>query len=323
MGTFGEDISNHKEQDRTTSIYRMDSEEGRTSSGSGSDRADPSHLIGWRVSRLERLASYRYRVAIPIKEIRKMGIDAGIGVGSKVTVFSKHIPSDLAEASELKEKGIRVVFDVCDNHFASPLYGEHYRNMCLVADKVTCSSEHLMEAILKNTGRPATVIDDPYEFDEVLPAMPSGKIRNLLWYGHECHFPSLYNMGKLNGNLRIVTNKRPKKDLPQSYDLKMWSQDEMIRSLEWCDAVIIPVIFKGRGPNRMVEAIRRGRFVIANNMRSYAGYDMWLGDLNEGIDWASSHPEEALERVRNAQKIVRNRHDQGTIAKLWLKTLLG
>jgi hypothetical protein len=65
---------------------------------------------------------------------------------------------DMARA---KARGAWVIVDFCDDHFD----WVHYKEALRIADAVTCPTE-TMAKIIKEHGRDATVIGDPYEYPE-------------------------------------------------------------------------------------------------------------------------------------------------------------
>lgn len=267
-------------------------------------------MIGWAVPEALELASYRYRCQIPMRELGKMGIACAMGTGS-ITVCSKHF-LPLEDAERIK-KTSKIVYDISDDHFGGSL-DEHYRTMIDMADAITCPTEAMAARILEETGRTAQVVTDPYEFQRQEPRLPSGSVTNLLWFGHYLNLPGLNaELPRLGSwNLRVVSNA--KACIP-------WSHATMSEEFARCDVVIIPVPAQIRkqvkSPNRMVESIQQGRYVVANPMPAYARYGMWQGDLVEGLKWVTQHPDAALSAVGSAQEIVEALHSPRVVAEQW------
>ncbi|MFH1044091.1 MAG: hypothetical protein V1796_03345, partial [Pseudomonadota bacterium] len=267
-------------------------------------------MIGWAVPEADELASYRYRCKIPMRELGRMGVECRMGKGS-ITVCSKHF-LPLEDAVRIK-KISKIVYDISDDHFGGR-WDEHYRTMIDMADAITCPTEAMAGRILEETGRAAHVVTDPYEFQREEPQMPSGTVTNLLWFGHQLNLPGLIaqlpRLGKWN--LRVVSNAEGY--IP-------WSLQTMYREFANCDVVIIPVPGETRkqvkSPNRMVESIRQGRFVVANPMPAYAKYGMWQGDLVEGLEWIAAHKDAALTTVCNAQRVIEASHSPRVVAEQW------
>jgi hypothetical protein len=68
------------------------------------------------------------------------------------------------EMARAKARGAWVIVDFCDDHFD----WVHYKEALRLADAVTCPTE-TMAKIIKEHGRDATVIGDPYEYPEAKP----------------------------------------------------------------------------------------------------------------------------------------------------------
>jgi len=62
--------------------------------------------------------------------------------------------------------------------------------------------------------------------------------------------------------------------------------------------------------NRMVEALRGGRFPIVSSIPSYQelAHVAWVGeDLAAGVEWAINHPDEVVNRISAGQALVEER----------------
>lgn len=264
-----------------------------------------------------QLASYRYRCAIPMSGLRKLGIDCEAldDTSGDVVVFAKHWDSEEPRlALEARARGSRVVFDVCDDHFWGR-YDAHYRTMVEISQVVTCSTKAMAERVFEQTGRSGVVVTDPYEYPQREAVLSVGK--NLLWFGLHRNLRSLEReLPKLEDfDVMAVSNKKP--DFPVRF--QPWSCNSMPEAFAWADAVIIPTDKKTASPNRMVEAIRNGLFVIAHDIPSYRHYGMYLGDIRDGVKWFLRNREEALERVKKAQVMVEAMHSPVTVAGKWLE----
>lgn len=293
--------------------------------------------IGWYINANDELASFRYRTKIPINILSNLGYDVGFGVGD-VTIFQKHFnPSDIEVAKDLKTSGKKVIFDICDNHFEKE-FKQYYIQMCKIADIVTCSTNGLKEVIKHYTARDSIIILDSYEFDECEPDVPSGKVKNILWYGSSTNIEPVIKTSLPLINLRLVSDtiiipKDPStiqtsnsvkwKHNGTSLEFIKWKHEEMSNHFKWCDIVIIPVFqnlkYYVKGGNRMFESIRQGRFVVANHIPAYEDYGMWVGDIKEGISWVNNNIQEAIVRIKKGQKIIRIKHDPENLSKMWIE----
>lgn len=273
----------------------------------------------------DTLASVRYRMLIPAEALTKMGHNVTVGncapQDAGVFVFSKQYPADIFHAENAAVVGIKTVFDVCDDHFHDQHAG-HYREMIKSCDVVTCSTQAMREVILEETGREATVIDDPYEFPEeppvVIRPVPTtyGKSRGrTMWFGHKSNLPSLngYNVDD------VISNA-------QGY--MPWSMETMFMAFDRNQIVVIPHSDERKNavksPNRVIESIRMGKWVSASPIRSYEQFKDFanIGDVQAGIEMYNDLPEDVLvARIKAGQDYIRERFSPETIAKQWLTAL--
>ena len=243
-----------------------------------------------------KMASYRYRAAIPAEEF---GVPVN-DLSADFLVIAKPDGISTDEVQELKKSGKKVVIDFCDDHFNTLLY----RDMLSLADHVICPTQE-MAARIKELGRDADVIDDPYEFDE-MPPHCSGT--NLLWFGHAVNYHSLK---------RILPsiNKYPLTIVSNIPGTVQWSMETMRNEFALADIVIIPATATYKSPNRTVEAIRQGCFVVAEPHPSLTDIPgIWLGDIKDGIEWASKNLQEVNQRILSSQAYVRERFNPRTQA---------
>lgn len=213
------------------------------------------------------LASYRYRIKIPSDYLKSQGHKVVIGKpeNADVGVFSKHFNAMDAEIARQPTRYGQVVFDVCDYHLEGP-HRAHYERMMNIADQITVGTDEMARLIKKEMGHESTVIHDPYEFLEREPNYREGL--NLLWFGHPSNLsPLIFEIEncRISGYwLKVIS--QPNSLIP----CVPWSMDAMYKGLEETDIVIIPQedtkANRCKGANRMVESIRAGRFVIANDL---------------------------------------------------------
>src|SRR5262249_46584056 len=137
-----------------------------------------------------------------------------------------------------------VVYDVVNDHFVGPR-AHHYHGMCQLATTVTVPSERMRELVFGYTGRNATVIDDPYESEE-RPAQVVGSM--VLWFGHQANLQSLRPYADLPG-LKVCTGEK-------------WSIGLEREAIKRAAVILLTGSNPGASSNRMVKAIRSGRFVV-------------------------------------------------------------
>jgi len=255
------------------------------------------------------LASYRLRILIPARQLARLGCVVSIGEydpSADIHVFSKHWDTDDVEAA-IKSKCS--IYDICDYHGDREEVHNHYCDMIWASDAVFVASPILASFYgLEDYAH----ITDPYEFETREPRFHPDNV-NLLWYGHQSNLPTLSNL-ELDREymLEIVTNAKHPAITP-------WSHGAMRKAFEKAAITIIPTddSKSWKSPNRMVESINAGVFVVANDMPAYRGYEMYLGDIQRGIEWARHNPSQVMKKLKSAQKIVQKKHSPTAVGEKW------
>lgn len=245
-----------------------------------------------------KIASTRLRATIPKNELAKIGVKQG----KDVLVYGKHFVG-LNQAKKYK----RLIFDICDNHFGNKTLSDYYKAHAYNADLITVNSEFMAKIVLAETGRTAMVIPDPYESEECEPSIGFYPF----WFGHESNLVDVEPYRHISG-LKVLTGDN-------------WSRDRQIEMLGECSCVLIPTgKSMAKSANRLIEAVRNGRFVVAGELPAHEEFKrfMWIGkNLDDGIQWLYSNPSEALQRIRDCQAYIRDRYSPLTISKLWLEAI--
>jgi hypothetical protein len=284
----------------------------------------------------ERMASFRYHNLIPAKELQKRGHNCVVSPypidDSDIYVFNKHFNyGDPLYVSELKNRGAKTVFHVCDDHFSTK-HGEHYRKMIEICDKVLASTDIMAERIRLETSAHVSVVYDSFENKPSTPQFkPSGQIK-VLWYGHPSNIGAMAKLMPLDEKFKLMICTDEKAKIPTDFDGCMfmpWSPENLINALSWCDCVVIPVKADirrmSKSHNRMTEAILRGRFVIASEMPGYYEYKdkMYLGDVKTGLYWLADQTSEHIEkRIKEAQELAHIKYHPEVIGYMWERELL-
>ena len=273
----------------------------------------------------ETVASFRYRIKAPVDYLNAAGYTVTINDpgGADVAVFSKHF-NTMKDAQGIKWHGYKkTVFDVCDNHFEGDNKA-HYEYMCQQADQVVASTPMMAEVIKKYTGRDSVVIPDPYEWPEKEPKKYD-RIERLFWYGHPVNMQALLRvMPEIDGYWLYAVGQ-----MVDWFDFKVYpySHGNMANGFENTDLVIIPTISDSRskvkGPNRMVEAIRQGVFVVAEPLPCYEEFSkwMWVGGIRDGLNWAQKHRGELAGRVKEAQEYIKTKYSPEAIGEQWVQMI--
>jgi hypothetical protein len=310
------------------------------------------------------LASVRYRVLAPARYLRDEGhqiqfirlderqpsdeIDQRLR--ADVVVISKVLAGgSVAMAERAKQLGSRVLVDLCDDHFDSPELGSAYQSLCGLADRVIASTNAMAELIRQRTGRTATVIDDPFEGPLGAPCFaPRREQLRLMWFGHPVNFdtvaammPGLVRLSRTQalllhvvsaagaGNIEVCLDQVNERHRPAlCTKFTPWSPETTWRALSECDLVVVPSLpdakKRVKSPNRVVEPLRAGRFVVAYPLPSYQELRdfLWLGEeLDAGIDWAIRNPTKVLQRIVDGQACISRRFAPTSVALRWAAVL--
>jgi uncharacterized Rossmann fold enzyme len=240
-------------------------------------------------------ASWRYRAKIPAGDWATLN-----DLTADTLIFAKPQASELMDMARAKARGAWVVVDFCDDHFD----WMHYQEALRLADAVTCSTTEMAKRI-KELGRDATVIADPYEFPEMPPHYAG---TNLLWFGHHVNRDSLQRiLPDLKGYpLRVVSN----------FDGAIpWSKETMLEEFARADIVVIPTTASYKSANRAIEAIRQGCFVVAEPHPALEGFPIYIGNIKEGIEWTKQQNMNKL--ILEAQNFVRERFTPQILIDKW------
>lgn len=240
-------------------------------------------------------ASWRYRANIPAGDWASHN-----DLTADTLIFAKPQANELMDMARAKARGAWVVVDFCDDHFD----WLHYQEALRLADAVTCSTTEMARRI-KDLGRDAIVISDPYEYPEMPPHF---KGVNLLWYGHHVNRDSLQRiLPDLEGYLlRVVSN----------FDGAIpWSKETMLEEFARADIVVIPATAPYKSANRAIEAIRQGCYVVAEPHPALEGFPIYIGNIKEGIEWTKQQNMNKL--ISKAQRFVTEEFSPQTLIDKW------
>lgn len=260
-----------------------------------------------------KTASTRLRVILPIKYInkRRQGITCEVFDWKNVdqyslVIFQKaYAAEDLALASHLKTRNVRVAFDLCDNHFFNPMHSkeleeraDRLKRMIALADAITVSNKGLGEL----TNRQYTLIDDMVEVSihTLLAEKVFGPICNLkkrkrlrlVWFGSAGSEVPRFGMidiqriipelNELNNHLKIeltvISNSKEKYNqylsgarFPTTY--YEWNRITFPYIMQLHDITVIPIDLNPftayKTNNRPVLSLLLGLPVVADKIPSY------------------------------------------------------
>jgi glycosyltransferase involved in cell wall biosynthesis len=108
-----------------------------------------------------------------------------------------------------------------------------------------------------------------------------------------------------------------------------WSRPAVATELARADLVLLPQDAASewgrvKSHNRLVEALRAGRFAVASPIPSYLelGEFAWTGEpLADGVEWALAHPDNVLAKIHAGQDAVEKRFSPRKIGERWAATL--
>lgn len=180
-------------------------------------------------------------------------------------------------------------------------------------------------------------------FENVLGGSSRRPLR-LLWFGHGSNVGSIAGLlpelprlvARCTVEVHLVTVQHPDVErLCTSFNedyapactvrLSPWTLDTTWQALRDCDMVIIPIRMDDpsklvKSPNRLVESVWAGRFVVANPIPSYQEFGdfAWVGeDIVSGIEWALDHPAEVRRRIAAGQAYIEKNFSPAAIARQW------
>jgi glycosyltransferase involved in cell wall biosynthesis len=266
-------------------------------------------------------------------------------------VFIKNYTDPVCSEKVLEEqhaRGIKTWFDLTDDRFQGEA-SEHLRRMVQLAENVVTVSSTLRQIIVQHTGKASEIVGDPYEGPRGSPRWsPAGARLKALWFGYGWNIPGLMQAlpalseaGKqFPMDLRIVTagvegierycekfNRNSAGALSLHY--ASWSSAETWRSLEAADVVLIPALLDeqwtlAKSPNRIIEALWSGRFVVTHPIPSYLEFKEWAwigANLAEGIAWVMHNQKSIAGRIAAAQDHIAAVYSPDNVAAQWERIL--
>lgn len=309
------------------------------------------------------MASARYRVILPAIQLVRCGHQVEIltvppsgwtpslasQVSADCVIFSKSFDeSDQILVESLVARGVRVLLDLCDNHFDDPTLGPHLKKMAQYDIGIIASTVKMAEIIKAHTDKDAIVIGDPIEGPRNEPAFePRLPFLKTLWFGHHGNLGSLKKIlpelqqfsADIPISLTVLTNPVAglKDDLERinqtsagrfNIDLVPWSLEATWKALSETNIVLTPALDDEKNsvksPNRLVESLWAGRFVVAHPIPAYGLFDSaaWIGNsITEGICFALANPEKVVQRIAKGQQLVASHLSNYQIGQRWLRAL--
>lgn len=265
-------------------------------------------LVGYIGDLFSGHAGFRYRVDTPAHH---MGLDYVMGLMGDVTLVFRVIGKSQFE--KLKDQKYKFVFDVTDfhlNHLDTDI-GKMQDRLIGSASVVTVASKKLKENFYNNYRVKTEVIEDSYTNEEWLPSIANDKI---LWFGHPSNTSSLLPYLKLDNLIVCSKNIDTKKLVP-------YSEKTELELMNDCGLVLLTSSNPMTNGNRVIRALRAGKFVITPNKNVDAWNEfkdfIWQGNVSEGIKWALANRDQACIKVKLGQDYIRERFSPVTISNQW------
>jgi len=217
---------------------------------------------------------------------------------------------------------------------------------------LTVPCEALRQALAPRAARGISVIEDPYESPRARPwRAPRAAPLRLCWFGNigASTLPVLEEAlhavaARFCGAAIVAEIVAAAQRKPLILDMARrlgarhpglaigfteWSPRATWEALERCDFVLLPqeagqAWGRVKSHNRLVEALRAGRFALGAPIPSYLELAefAWIGEEPAaGIEWALAHPREAGERVARGQAYVEGRFAPEVVTAKWRQAL--
>lgn len=309
----------------------------------------------------------RLRSLLPVEYLGRAGVDAELlpertpdtGRYDCVVFQKAYAPDDLRLAAALRAAGIRVVFDLCDNHLYNPTGGawfaeraDRLRSMLQLVDAVTVPTPPLGDLVDEAApGVPVHRVDDalevptPDRFDRFRRRRRGAAVR-LVWFGNagsEAPEFGLVHLGEILPalealhrrrpvELTVVSNSRAAFDryvaaarLPTRY--ARWRASSFHRRVTDADVCVLPVrrnpFTIGKTSNRLVIALELGVPVVAGDLPSYREFGDWVRfeDWEANIDAYASDPELVSRHVAGGRAQIDEQYSEARITEQWLHAL--
>jgi SAM-dependent methyltransferase len=308
------------------------------------------------------LASARYRVLIPARQLARLGHQvqlASLPPGGwprpvleapcDVLVISKSFHAANEElAKAMKARGVRVVVDMCDDHFARPVEGAHQRALIALADQVIASTAAMADSILRNTGRESRVVTDPVEGPRGEPLFePRFPELRVVWFGHPSNLGGVAEKSEelvrlaASAPVRFVLVTQPSGELnPFLAQLNAaspgrlraevipWSAAATWQALQDADLAWIPAAAAAekavKSPNRLLESLWAGRLVVADAIPSYLPFAdlVPIGmPLDQAVAAALRDPAKVRANIAQAQRRIGRDHSAFACGRAWAAAL--
>ena len=301
--------------------------------------------------KVPKRASQRFRGLVPLKYMLPTdGFIDRVEEATKddIVIMSKAI--EIKDFMYLKDKGIKFIFDICDNKWR--LGKDRQKNTaimnagCKHANLITTTCGELKQKIFYESGKNALIIDDPFEREIEEPKFKPQKNLNICYYGGRKSFwlvdweeviAGLNHVCKELGvkyTLNCITQKHllASKNITHHYYpegpvvMYEWDYEVQRELVNKSDFILLPVpsnnfVVKHKSPNRVIDSIAQGRYVITTfGVNSYNQYGdfIGMGSLKDNVKWALDNPKLVISKIEDGQNYIKKHHSPELIAKQWM-----
>jgi glycosyltransferase involved in cell wall biosynthesis len=307
------------------------------------------------------VASVRVRCLVPMQLMAerqwRTGIfDSADATAYDVVVFQKaYRAEDLELARRLSANGVKVVFDLCDNHFFNPeerpdLFDrtDRLRQMIALVDAVTVSSPLLRALVQKEQ---TFVVDDA--LDSTVREAPRSPLQRLPRWGRGAHLVWFGNVGSESPRFGIVDLAHILPDLNRLHRrvpfhltvitgskeafnrylseaqfatrYRRWTRRTFGSILSRADVSLLPITMNPftvcKTSNRVVTSLMLGVPVVADLIPSYEEFVPYIlvSGWEDHLERYASSPELRQQHVREGQEFIARRFAPEVIVGQWTK----
>ena len=319
--------------------------------------------VGWKPFNYDaRVPSVRFRAILPLRILARAGIRTSLvppdGSGDyDCVVFQKsYTQADYELAQEFVARGVKVVFDLCDNHFYAPgdqpmlvERAARLRQIVDVADVVTVSTPAVAELVPEKR---VYLVDDALEVPRgAALARLQASIRRriprrggvrVVWFGNGESkgieigltelgriMPELESLHRtMPLRLTVISNSRRRFDqyvgaspLPVRY--VRWNATTFAQYFSANDVCVIPMNVNPysicRTNNRVRTALLLGLPVVATEIPSYQEFSPWMlvEGWTENIARYANDREFAQGHVEGAQAHINATYTTARVVEQW------
>lgn len=305
-------------------------------------------------------ASSRMRSYLPCEYLKSKGFACEIYQAEHknqydIVVFQKiYSESAVALAMNLKSQNVKIIFDLCDNHFYVPnktvqtkQKSERLKQMLALADVVSVSNLEIAKLISDKT---TWLIDDVIEIPRLnlikkwwhQKWIGQKNTLKIVWYGSSGHkepasglidlplaLPFLETLHKQHQiELTVISNNRDKfnqyvstTNFPTKY--VAWKEKTFPYIFKQQDICIIPINLNPfticKTSNRLVTSLMLGVPVVADEIPSYAEFNeyCYLNDWSHGLFEYANSAVLRQQDVRRAREYIGNRYSIEVVTQQW------